>query len=34
VITPATLGVALGHNPNRTRRGDEGLADGFKVESI
>lgn len=31
VVTPATLGVSLNPNPARPTRGDEGLADGFKV---
>lgn len=33
VFTPATLGCELGFNPNRARMGNEGLADGFKVDA-
>eukprot|EP01052_Picozoa_sp_SAG31_P029846 SAG31_NODE_3006_length_4794_cov_3.365495_4_plen_84_part_00 len=31
VLSQATLGATLGHNPDRPKQGDEGLADGFRV---
>ena len=33
VLSQATLGCALGVNPDRPRRGDEGLSDGFRVDA-
>ena len=32
MLTPATLGSFLGHNAERHKRGDEGIADGFCVD--